>query len=598
MFLHFIWILLFLTLSVFAEGNMTEANATVSSEQDEVILPTKKIEIEGLEHFSLSELYDALSVDYAGWYQFWKDDTPKIKVKLIPTLPTALQNFFDSEGYYDARFDIKDTNDTILINIDEGKPVHIRDINITSDADISDSVTFKKGTVFKAKEFVKVKSDIIAQMLKEGYCSYDLNTKAYVDLEKYTVDIVIILKKGGVCTFGDVSIAGLKTIDARIVKSRVRAEKGMRFSTEAIQNTSSALYGLHAFDSVLINVDRKFYNVVPVDITVQEMQDPYHIELGAGYDTYVGSRVHFHFVKHNFFGNAKELSTDLVWSSLEQLFRLDYHIPAAVGLNGFYVDFTASTGLSNLEFDGYREKKVWLKSFLTHESETLKVEGGFAFEVIEIDQLDDDVCVLPCDAYNTFLLAYPYLDVTYDKRDSKLNPKNGYYLSAYVEMGLPTDDLSSLYLKTEFEARAIYTVSNLTMAAVGKIGSINLENDQIGVPESKKFYGGGAFSNRAYGFREIGVVVSPTQDLINGGLSMANLSLELDYPIWGDLYGAVFNDNTLLTDQSYNFTGDFISSAGVGVRYMTPVGPFKLDIGFNTHDPSIYGISFQIGQSF
>jgi translocation and assembly module TamA len=54
----------------------------------------------------------------------------------------------------------------------------------------------------------------------------------------------------------------------------------------------------------------------------------------------------------------------------------------------------------------------------------------------------------------------------------------------------------------------------------------------------------------------------------------------------------------MLTDDSYDFTGEIITSAGVGVRYMTPVGPFKLDVGMNVQDPSQYGISFQIGQSF
>jgi translocation and assembly module TamA len=81
-------------------------------------------------------------------------------------------------------------------------------------------------------------------------------------------------------------------------------------------------------------------------------------------------------------------------------------------------------------------------------------------------------------------------------------------------------------------------------------------------------------------------------------MSMANLSLELDYPVWGDLSAAVFTDNTMLTEDSYDFSGEIITSAGVGVRYMTPVGPFKLDVGMNVEDPEQYGISFQIGQSF
>jgi translocation and assembly module TamA len=288
-----------------------------------------------------------------------------------------------------------------------------------------------------------------------------------------------------------------------------------------------------------------------------------------------------------------------MWSRHEQLGIVDFYKPLLFRACGYDADFGTSVGYSNLEFDGFREKKAFLNGFLKHESEKLQLTAGLTFERIEIEELDSGVPLLPPYAYDTFLLAYPYLDLTYDARDSKLNAKYGYYLSAYVEYGIPTDSDSSLYLKTELEARGIYTVSNLTMALVGKIGSIDIADDSChGIPESKKFFGGGAYSNRAYGFRELGVIVSPTEDLVNGALSMANLSLEFDYPVWGALYAAAFTDNTMLTDESYDFSGEIITSAGVGVRYMTPVGPFKLDVGFNVHDPAQYGISFQIGQSF
>jgi len=96
----------------------------------------------------------------------------------------------------------------------------------------------------------------------------------------------------------------------------------------------------------------------------------------------------------------------------------------------------------------------------------------------------------------------------------------------------------------------------------------------------------------------MGVITSSSEYTIFGAASMANLSLEANYPVWGDIYGAVFNDNTMLTEKSYDFNGDIISSAGLGARYMTPIGPFKMDIGWNINDTSEYAISFQIGQSF
>ena len=132
---------------------------------------------------------------------------------------------------------------------------------------------------------------------------------------------------------------------------------------------------------------------------------------------------------------------------------------------------------------------------------------------------------------------------------------------------------------------------------VAKAGTLDIDGNN-GLPASKFFFGGGSYSNRAYGFNELGFILSPTEDTDFGASTMANFSFEADYPIVGNLYGAVFTDNTMLTGISYNFKGEIISSAGLGVRYLTPIGPFKLDVGFNLADRSQYGISFQIGQSF
>ncbi len=565
-----------------------------------IVLPVHIIEIHGEEYFNEAAMYDALGVEYKSMFQFWKDDTATIKDKLLPTLHASLRAFYDSEGFYDASYTIKETNTTVRIDIKENKPVKVRDINISSDYNISALITFEKDEVFQAKKFISVKGKIAAQLLKDGYCSYELDTKAYVDIEKHIVDLRYILSKGGVCTFGKVTVAGTKTIDDDVIKSRVRAEEGARFSTELVKDTSDALYGLQAFDSVLIGVDRKFYNVVPVDIAVSEMEKPYHFEAGVGYDTYVGPRVHSSITKHNFLGNAQELKLQLAWSKLEQLAILSYYRPMLFSIYDFYVGTGAKLGYSNLEYDGFQEEKAFIRAYLDHQSKRVSLKVGIATEVININALDNlkegEELQFAVNE-GEFFLTYPYVDFTYDARDSKLNPKYGYYFRLYSEVGLSDDEESSLYHKTLLEGRLIYTFGDLTLATVGIVGMIDEETSQS-LPESKYFFAGGSFSNRAYGFRELGVIISPTEDTIYGAATWANLSFEADYPVWGDLYGAVFTDNTMLTADAYDFTGEIITSAGVGVRYMTPIGPFKLDIGMNVADSSQYGISFQIGQSF
>lgn len=569
-------------------------------DEKEIVLPTHIIHIHGEEYFDESEIYDALGVDHKSMFQFWKDDVSRIKDKLLPTLHASLRAFYDSEGFYDANFTIKETNTTVTVNIAENEPVRVSDINISSDYNISSLVLCEKNEIFQAKKFISVKSKIVAQLLKDGYCSYELDSKAYVDLDKHTVDLRYILKKGGVCTFGKVTVSGLETIDEDVVKSRVRAEEGERFSTQLVKDTSDALYGLQSFDSVLIGVDRKFYNVVPVDITVKEMGKPYHFEAGAGFDTYVGARVHSSITKHNFLGDAQELKLQLAWSQLEQLAILSFYRPVLFSISDYYVGIGGKLGYSNLEYDGFQEEKAFFRTYLEHETKRTKLRVGLALEniiITALDNLDPGESLGQAVNEGTFILTYPYVDFTYDARDSKLNPKYGYYFRLYSEVGLSDDEESSLYYKTLLEGRFIHTFGDLTLAAVGIAGVVDEETRQS-LPESKYFFAGGSFSNRAYGFRELGVIISPTEDTIYGAATWANLTFEADYPIWGDVYGAVFTDNTMLTAEAYDFSGEIITSAGVGVRYMTPIGPFKLDLGMNVQDTSQYGISFQIGQSF
>ncbi len=580
--------------------NATTLSASLfGDDKKEVVLPTHAFEIYGESYFDDSTMYDALGIEYKSIFQFWKDDTATIKDKLIPTLSLSLRAFYDSEGFYDAKFTIKRTETTISVIVEENEPIKVKNISIVSDYNVSALINFQKDEIFRAKKFISIKGKIASTLLSDGYCSYELNTKAYVDLEKKYVDLKYIVRKGGICTFGNVTITGTKTIDDDVIMSRIRAVEGEHFNSELIKDTSNALYGLQSFDTVLIGVDRKFYNVVPIDITVKEIEKPYHFEAGVGYDTYVGPRVHTSLTKYNFLGNAQQINLKLAWSELEQMAILSFYKPVLYEMYDFYFGFGAKVGYSNLEFDGFQEEKAFIKVYLDHSSERLNIMLGFVSEIININALDNLKSGEELEfAVNEgeFILAYPYIDITYDARDSKLNPKYGYYLRLYSEIGLSDED-SSIYYKSRIEGRAIYSFGDLTLAAVGIVGAIDEESTDS-LPESKYFFAGGPFSNRAYGFRELGVIVSPTEDTIYGASTWANLSFEADYPIVGDLYGAVFNDNTMLTDKAYDFSGETISSAGIGVRYMTPIGPFKLDVAMNVNDTSQYGISFQIGQSF
>ena len=560
---------------------------------------TTILRIEGQKHFTLTELEEVAGG--VSQKHFWQSDEGNYTIdrKLIPSLEMTLKQFYASEGFYTAKVTLQSSSSYLLVKIDEGLPVRVSEIKIESNYPIASLIPFKKGDIFRAKAFIASKNNIITQLINDGYCSYSLDTKAYVDIKKHTVSLVYLLDKGGVCRFGETTIKGLEGIDAEIVRSRVVAKKGERFDPKKLKESYAGIYGLDAFDSVLIHTDRKFYNEVPVDIDVQMLTKPYHYEVGAGYDTFVGARVHGSLTKRNFLGNAQKVHLRASWSQKEQLLSAKLIKPDVFSLWDFPLDLGSSVGYSNLEYTGFQEKKGYLNTYLEHNEGRLKAKLGWAFENIDItllSNLSENEELEQAVKAGNFVLFYPYLNLVYDKRDDPLNPKYGYYLRAYLEYGLPLTSDASAYLKTLFEGRYIDSFGDLTLAGVAKVGTI--EKGIHDIPESKYFFAGGSYYNRAYGYNKLGVILSPTEDTIHGGSTLLNFSFEADYPIVGELYGALFSDNTMLTESSYDFSGEYVQSVGVGVRYMTPIGPFKLDVGWNIYDRSIYGISFQIGQSF
>lgn len=566
---------------------------------EDIKLAAHAIEIKGNTVHDKSELYDVLDVQTKSFWEFWKEDTPKIYDKLLPTLQQSLRSFYDSEGFYRAEFATRVTDTAVYIDIKENKPVRVNDINITSDHAISGYVTFKKSERFRAQKFIEIKNSIIQAMLEKGYCSYDLDTKAYVDPDRHRADLVYRLNKGKLCEFSKTTVKGLEDIDEEVVLSRVVASEGKRFDPERIKESYANLYQLEVFDSVVINYNRKFYNKVPIDITVKETENPYHTEIGAGYDTFLGPRTQGTLVKKNFMGNAQKLTLKALWSQKEQLFTLDFFKPALFDAWGYSIDLMSKSGYSNLEYKGFTEEKSYVKFCVGHQYGRVRSRSGIVLEKIDIkllDNLKEDEVLQQAVNDGEFLLFYPYIDLVYDARDDRLNPKKGYYLASYIEYGFPYKEGASTYLKMQLEGRYIHTFEKLTLAAVAKTGVVEQLTHEI--PESKLYFGGGAFSNRAYGYKEIGVILSSTEDSIQGASTMLNLSLEADYPVWGDLYGAIFLDHTMLNEKSYDYSGEIITSAGAGIRYMTPIGPLKLDAGFNIDDLSQYAISFQVGQSF
>jgi translocation and assembly module TamA len=552
---------------------------------------SKKLQFKTGKTIDDKQLYKVLGLQLPSWYEFWKEKTPTVNTKIISSLYESLNLFYRSEGFYHAKINKVDTNDTILFNIDEGKPSLINKINIDSDYKVLPLITFKKDKRFRSTEFVQIKKDIKKQMLKDGYCNYQLDSKANVDIELNRVNLIYTLTKQTPCIFGDISITNPKDVEKKVVKSRLAFKKGDKYSSQKISQSYSRLSGLEAFDGIQLN-NNKHQNIIDIGVLLKQKAKKNRIEFGLGYETNTGPRALLRYQKRNFYGNAKKIGFDLKYSKKEKFVTGSIYTPAFIKIPklDYYLDLKNELSYSKIEYDKFDEQKYAASLHILKDFYNFSVDLGLSYENIKIIKFAD-VCNISDGNFN---LLFPFAKISIDYRDSKINPKNGLYFSQYIEAGLKVLQDSSTYSKSITEARAIKTVNRLTFASKIKVGLIEEFSNKL--PESKLFFAGGAFSNRGYSYNALGSFDSSCDEV--GGKTLIDTTLEMSYPIYQKLDAAIFLDSTLLSSQKHRFSIDFKHSIGTGIRYITPIGPVKFDFGMDLEDNSQYALHFQIGQSF
>jgi translocation and assembly module TamA len=546
------------------------------------------ISFEGNKHVPSSALEHLVGAKRPSALAIWKDDIALINSILISKLDATFKLFYKNEGFYKAEISHTFDKQGVHFFIKENSPIIIRKILISSDFDIEDKITLEENGRFRAKDFTRMKRNIKKSLLSKGYCSPELDTKAYLDLEDFSATINIVLEKNTLCHFGDITIeTPSPTMNNDIILSRLLFETGDVFNVDTIKESYESLYALEAFDQVHMDYSLNFFNDKPVKISFKEVKKHRHSRIGIGYATDLKFQLRYYWEYKNFLGNGRKLVLDALLSTKQKKVENSFFYPYFISISDYHLDLENSLGYSEEkglhEFD---EKVLYNRLYLSHKNSRWYNSIGLGIESRDISN------------EQTFFLVYPFMKVVYDRRNSKLNPTKGIYFSHEMEYGLPYSADSTSYIKYLEELRLIYTLYDTTLSAVGRIGSIQVFNNSM--PESKKFFAGGAFSNRAYGYDRIGITSSATKDLEFAGFTLANLSLEANFPIYKDFRAGIFSDNTMISENQgiWEFSNRVISSVGIGFRYLTPIGPFKIDMGINIKDGSQSAVHFQVGQSF
>ncbi len=186
-----------------------------------------------------------------------------------------------------------------------------------------------------------------------------------------------------------------------------------------------------------------------------------------------------------------------------------------------------------------------------------------------------------------YAFAEPSIFVEYV--DNKLNPERGFLTLLSAKAMIPFDYRQDYIFKILYEQSFYFPLSyGISGGFRLRLGHI-FNTDFARLIPIERFYLGGAYSLRGYepdmappvnflpnGRGDLTCVV-PT-----GGRSMANMNLEVKFPIYDRFKGVIFNDMGVLAQNQFSeiIGGRWLGATGIGLRYNSVVGPVRLDIGW------------------
>jgi outer membrane protein assembly complex protein YaeT len=352
-----------------------------------------------------------------------------------------------------------------------------------------------------------------------------------------------------------------------------------------------------------------------VDISVRE-RTPRSIQLGFGFSTVEQFRGEVQWTQRNLWGGAEQLNLSGKASSIQQAAEARFVLPYFLARRTSFTQtaFTRNQpridqdllGLGDTFFGiqdttpSYSQLSIGTESRVRRDfTRQLSGAGGVGFSRNVFSDVDPDLIGTGVAEDNTLFIQF--VELKWDTSDNLLNPTRGLVLRGELDHSTTALISTESFVKLLLEARHYYPIrERLILASRLTIGGIDPYGGSESVPSNVRFFAGGPGSIRGYAPNRVGPLDSQGRPL--GGDSLLVGSIELRFPISGDLGGVVFVDagNVYSASPGYNLS-DLRVGVGPGIRYNTPVGPFRLDFGIalNRRAGDSFGrLDFSIGQAF
>jgi len=532
-----------------------------------------------------------------------------------------LRQFYQSEGFYDAgvTYKVEKINSSlvrIVIDISEGSPVIVRHVLLSMKGEeaklekwkeeLEGLIPLKEGKIFRTEDYRECEKVVLRYLAEKGHPKAKVETLARVFKEEHNAFAWIDVDIGDRCTFGDLKIEGLQSVNPKEVKRLLTFHKGEVFKASKIKESQKRLWDSQLFSFVDITVQGldSDETELPVVISLKEAK-PYTIKAGAGYGTEDGLRGKVGFEARRFLGDARRLSLQAKASSLTQQLETQFIQPHFL-LDPWWLDLRSGVG-HNDEKSYETETMFFTPQLNIPITATLRGFVGPNVETNKITKLN----IYPYDPTiperqrDNYFISSLIFGLANEKVDDLLDPRKGFRAFATTEWASDAVGSDINYVKTDLELRTYLPVRDDWIFATRiHWGVISNPEQGPSIPIFKRFFAGGSNSNRGYAYHKLG----PLDEWGNalGGRSILEFNSDLRFPlrfITKDIEGVIFFDAGQVFPKEDVYLDELRYAVGAGLRYKTIVGPIRLDLGYALNPPEnnpsgAFQFFLSIGQAF
>lgn len=493
-------------------------------------------------------------------------------------------------GYADVRY-----------AIEEGPQHRVASVSVVGPPPDFGTALDKIAKTYEGKAYTPRMADRLAALIEEhlanrGYPDVRVEPREETDAATGRVRLRMDVHSGELVTLSGVDVTGNRVTIDDFIRSRVKLALGAPYDRQAERKTFQSLYRTGLFRTVTLELKPDEGSDRRLEVGVVEAPSR-EIFVEPGYGSYELFRVRLGLRHRNLFGRGKGFRAEGIAAVRAQKATLGFTDPSLLGTElladyPVYWERRKEPSFTSQEY-GLAPSVTW------RISETLSLTGIYRLKSSEATQVDVSE---EAAGDNTFRTSSATLSPLFDSRDSFFVPRRGMLVHPSLEWAAAGLGSELQFLRIRHRQSHFFPLSSRTVLAILlQTGVIIPQGNTETIPIQERFFNGGENTVRSFLEGELGPRDEGGDPL--GGKTFTAVSAEIRQDLVHRWQIAAFVDagNVLPAYEDYGSFDNFRYGIGLGLRYILPVGPIRVDAALNPSPrdgEDNYAVHFSVGMAF